>query len=188
MRSRGRKLDRFLFNGSWLEHFPNCSVELLNRSSSDHSPLLLRYSQVQDGPKPFRFQNMWLRRPEFQDVVRSSWSSPVDGYGMYRFSVKLRRLKGDFKVWNRTTFGDLFANVRQAEEEVKHLEGIYDCSHSEEDLIRLNNAQATLYRCLSEEEDFWRQKARLKWIKEGDRNTRLFHASVVEKRQRLDRV
>lgn len=68
VRSRGRvwkKLDRLLFNSTWLDRFPNCAVELLNRATSDHCPLLMSCSSQALMSKAFRFQNMWLRRPDF---------------------------------------------------------------------------------------------------------------------------
>lgn len=50
----------------------------------------------------------------------------------------------------RTIFGNVFANVRNAESEVKRLEAVFDASHSEADLILLNRAQAQLLRFLAE--------------------------------------
>lgn len=41
-----------------------------------------------------------------------------------------------------------------------------------------------------EEEEFWSQKARINWLREGDRNTKYFHAATAErrKRNRLDAI
>lgn len=73
MRSAGRvwkKLDRLLFNDSWLITFPGSSISLLSRLTSDHSPLLLQVDFNQyAGPRPFRFQHMWLQRQGFLDVM-----------------------------------------------------------------------------------------------------------------------
>lgn len=41
-------------------------------------------------------------------------------------------------------------------------------------LLAFNKAQAHLLRSLAEEEDYWRQKARVKWFQEGDRSTKNF--------------
>lgn len=40
------------------------------------------------------------------------------------------------------------------------------------------------------EEDFWKKKCRINWLKKGDRNTKFFHATIAErrKRNRLDRI
>lgn len=73
VRSRGRvwkRLDRILFTPAWLSLFSGSSVELLGRLTSDHNPLLLRSAASISAPKSFRFQNMWLRRQDFLDVVR----------------------------------------------------------------------------------------------------------------------
>lgn len=69
----------------------------------------------------------------FLEVIRSSWEEPIEAYGMYRFTAKLKRLRSALKEWNRTIFGNVFANVRNAESEVKRLGAVFDASHSEAD-------------------------------------------------------
>ena len=43
---------------------------------------------------------------------------------------------------------------------------------------------------LTREEDMWRQKSREVWLKEGDRNTKFFHTSTINKRRinKIDRI
>ncbi|KAK8656389.1 hypothetical protein V6N13_098342 [Hibiscus sabdariffa] len=42
--------------------------------------------------------------------------------------------------------------------------------------------RAELEQVLSHEESLWFQKSRSRWIESGDRNTRYFHASVMQRR------
>lgn len=46
-------------------------------------------------------------------------------------------------------------------------------------------AQAALVRAMAEEEEFWHQKARMRWLKDADCNSKTFHASVVVKNVKL---
>ncbi|XP_070008763.1 uncharacterized protein [Nicotiana sylvestris] len=50
---------------------------------------------------------------------------------------------------------------------------------------RLQKVQAELIKCLALEEKYWQQKAGMTWFKEGDRNTKFFHAQVRGRRKRL---
>ncbi|CAI9094473.1 OLC1v1030219C1 [Oldenlandia corymbosa var. corymbosa] len=132
----------------------------------------------------FRFQKMWLRRPEFLAMVKQNWDHPYDAFGMLRFSLKLRRLKAKLKEWNKETFGDVFANLKAAEKKVQDLEGVYDSTGVIQDRVRLNAAKANLLMKIKEHDDFWSQKMKIKWMKEGDSNTSFFHASLKERRGR----
>lgn len=89
-------------------------------------------------PKVFRFQNMWLRKSNFLQVVRDSWELPSEGYSMYKFSSKLKHLKTVLKGWNQEVFGNITANFRQTEAEVLRLEGIFTMAQLQENHIRLN--------------------------------------------------
>lgn len=61
----------------------------------------------------------------------------------------------------------------------------HDASGLADDLLAFYTAQAHYLRSLVEEETFYKQRARAKWLKDGDSNSKIFHASLAEKKQRL---
>lgn len=50
---------------------------------------------------------------------------------------------------------------------------------------RLQRVQAELIKYLTLQEEFWKQKSGMAWFKDGDRNTKFFHAQVTGRRKRL---
>lgn len=55
------------------------------------------------------------------------------------------------------------------------MEAIFDRGPSEVNKVRLRKAKVELDDRLLTEELSWRQRANIKWIKEGDHNTKYFH-------------
>lgn len=68
------KLDRLFVTSEWLIPFPELKTMLLNRSVSDHKPLLASSFEQNWGPRPFRSINCWFTNPKCLDVIKKSWS------------------------------------------------------------------------------------------------------------------
>jgi hypothetical protein len=50
------------------------------RDVSDHSLIIIRYEEFDWGPKPFRFNNLWIKNKDFKEVVMGAWRNcPLNG-------------------------------------------------------------------------------------------------------------
>lgn len=62
-------------NADWRVLFPNATVTHLPALQSDHRPLLLELSPVNEGlPKPFRFESMWVTHPDTSYIIQEAWN------------------------------------------------------------------------------------------------------------------
>ncbi|KAL2223667.1 UNVERIFIED_CONTAM: hypothetical protein Sindi_3080900, partial [Sesamum indicum] len=166
-----------------MDVFSKTQVTHLELSKSDHRGLLVvAETIVTQKASSFRFQHMWITHPGFLEVVRRNWQYPTIGSGMVRLQQKLTRLKHCLKEWNRTVFGNVFDRVAAAERDLKEADEAYDINPCDRTLVERSRCSAVLVRVLTQEEAFWKQKAGIKWAKDGERNTRYFH-SLVQKRR-----
>ncbi|XP_071928030.1 uncharacterized protein [Coffea arabica] len=178
-----KRLDRFLINGECLDISDKISVIHLARHPSDHSPLKISFAAHSNNkPRPFRFLNLWTTKPELLQVIRQAWNQDVVGSPLRILCSKLLATRRAIQTWNKHQFGNIFDAVRSAEMAVQQAEQVVDQDDSEEFHVQLSKAQAELRHALSIEEQFWSQKARIKWLTHGDRNSRYFHAVVRQRR------
>ncbi|KAL0293587.1 UNVERIFIED_CONTAM: hypothetical protein Sangu_3235100 [Sesamum angustifolium] len=63
-----------------------------------------------------------------------------------------------------------------SERGLKEADEAYDQEPCDRTLVERNRCSAELVRVLAQEETFWRQKAGIRWAKDGERNTRYFHS------------
>lgn len=169
-----------LANGDWLASFSNTAVEFLERWVSDHSSaVVIVAKQISYGPKPFKYFNFWFDHKNFLQWVEDGWRTKVDGFSMFRFYSKLKSTKIVLKVKNRKCFGGLGLKVKQARANLEYAQadfiaswGSANCQVKEKECLHL------LTSLLSAEENFLKQKSRVKWLNLGDGNTSFFHNSV----------
>jgi exonuclease III len=86
------RIDRMLVSDDWLTSWGNLSPWVLPRAVSDHYAIMLRYNDVDWGPKPFRFNNHWIIHKEFKGLVEEFWRN-CNYTGWMAFILK-EKLKG----------------------------------------------------------------------------------------------
>nr|XP_027103110.1 uncharacterized protein LOC113724399 [Coffea arabica] len=181
-----KRLDRVLVDCGWLGSGVVPLVHHLACTASDHSSLLVSYLiSSSSSPRSFRFQDVWLRHASFKGVVQEAWLSGSTGRPMRRFLYKLKAVKAALTVWNKNVFGNVFDALKQAEEEVAQLEAEAAARPSPEVDLRLVQASSVLKEALLRQAIFWRQKSRLRWLKEGDANSKFFHSYVRQRRVKV---
>ncbi|KAF3781707.1 retrotransposable element ORF2 protein [Nymphaea thermarum] len=147
-------------------------------ATSDHSMLLYQTIDIYDdaqGQKLFRFFKPWLMDKEGKVVMLEAWRGEVRGCPMMRLLIKFNRLHKALLHWNRHSFGNLNDNITtlqsRLEECREQMEQGVEGAIDEEHRVRKQLSQALLM-----EEVMWKQRSRICWLAEGDKNTSFFHA------------
>ncbi|XP_019240850.1 PREDICTED: uncharacterized protein LOC109220840 [Nicotiana attenuata] len=181
-----KRLDRCLANAEFQETFPGIEVTHLSKTGSDHSPMQLKCDT--DTPpikKPFRFLNFWVEHESFKETLKKNWSADFHANPFTLFNHKLKKVKKALSGWSRATLGDIFQRIASLEEVVVVHETEFKANPTVLNRERLRRVQAELIKVLALEEKYWRQKSGMHWFKDGDRNTKLFHAQVRGRRKWL---
>eukprot|EP00253_Pinus_taeda_P028735 PITA_28735 len=180
------KLDRFLISDNAVHMGGDFTTEILAHSGSDHWPIALQWQRPGDTTRrPFCFEAFWLTHPAFKDFVKTIWASfiPSEGSKMYQLQQKLWFLKSHLKRWNRETFGNIFEEQQKLNNELKELhQKIITTGHTDATLEQEQHLSDQLEDRRKQEEIYWQQKSRVRWLREGERNTKFFHNTTVQRR------
>lgn len=178
------RIDRALINEKWAEKWSSTGLRGLPRTVSDHCAIVLSTNQEDWGPKPFRFINAWLSHLNFKDVVTASWKEDgIVGWGSFIFKEKLKRLKKALKIWNNEHFGNMESKIKLLKEEIKNLDEKDDMvGLAEDESARRREASAQLILQMNNRRSLLAQKARLRWLREGDVNSKMFHKAISQRR------
>ncbi|XP_040960314.1 uncharacterized protein [Gossypium hirsutum] len=172
------RLDRGVTSLSWLNTFPGYRLEHLSHSFSDHCPLLL---DTQGGAefyqnkyeKLFRFEAKWCLEGEFEGMIRSWWEKESGGV-----LSKLDKLGYHLLKWSKVNSVKERRNWVCLEDRLMNL---YNQDPSDEVLTEIMEVQLGLNLEVDKEELFWEQRARVNWLKNGDRNTSFFHKVAAQR-------
>lgn len=164
----------------WDVLFATAIVFHLARIGLDNCPLLLDSDGFKPkGNYPFHFKVMWMNDNSCRDVVEEAWCSPCYGEQVSMME-KLGNWAKSLKKWNVDSFGHIGNQLRQLEEQLRDfddkvgsLDYVERRADIEEEFLTLHN----------KEEVIWRQRARTLWIREGDRNTKIFHGKASARRK-----
>lgn len=176
------RLDRALVNWPLRGLYPNALAEALPILSSDHAPIVLHLNPKGKSGSFFKYEAHWEDHQDCKEVVNQGWLG--DMHGQEEWSSLLNRTKNCKKhllLWHKRTF-------KKAADEIERLKRIIavqmEKHQSEIDWEEIKLLQNMIDKLWQQEETFWGQRSRLKWLQWGDRNTRFFHATTIQRRGR----
>ncbi|XP_024010299.1 uncharacterized protein LOC112085326 [Eutrema salsugineum] len=173
------RLDRALGNEEWMSKFSHSSVEYMKLWGSDHRLVLamIKINNIRR-KKSFRFDKKWIGKPGFKETVVSGWG-PFDEFSRRDFHQKVTQCRKNISIWKKS-------NPSNSERMIEELKNQLDLAQDDENttLEEIEEIRRKLCVALREEEMFWQQKSREKWHKDGDKNTKFFHALTKQRRAR----
>ncbi|VVA98520.1 unnamed protein product [Arabis nemorensis] len=128
------------------------------------------------GTRPFKFFNMLIKHPTFLDTVKDAWSAagPVST-NLANFCFKLNSLKKPMKSLCKDNYSDIEKRVFEACVELKSYQLLTLQDPTISNVHNESAARAYWLALRHAEENFFRQRSRIKWMAEGDLNTSFFH-------------
>ena len=168
------RLDRSMANCSWSEAFPMGRSSYLRFEGSDHRPLLTYFNNSRTRKKGlFRFNRTLTENAEVTELVDETWNQDPLRSVIAKLNACRKGIINWTKERNRKS-NQIIVESQAALEEL--------LSAAAPDLPRIEVINKTLSDAYREEEAFWRQRSRIQWLKNGDRNTGFFHSATRQRR------
>ncbi|PRQ50695.1 putative RNA-directed DNA polymerase [Rosa chinensis] len=179
------RLDRACQNFQWRELYPFSRVITLPLSRSDHCPLLIEVNPerppARRSSRRFRFEEMWLNHSECSQVIKTGWLLPSTGESMTQVGRKIKQTGSLLLSWNEGVFQQRQVEMRLIQ---RKLDTVMAVDHQNSHFDEIKALQFRLNELLSINETYWRQRSKVQWLREGDRNTSFFHRRASNRRSR----
>jgi hypothetical protein len=178
------RLDRGVANTGWRDLFPDAEVCVEEVTWLDHTPLALcteRIDTKKGRTRHFRYEAQWAMEDGYRDTIMDAWThNPNSGERWECIKTKLSLCRQGLTRWRTWQHGSEMNRIATLHKRLLDVQG------SEEDncgdmAIRLRRE---LQELMEKADLHWRQRAKIDWLKSGDRNTRYFHSCATSRKKK----
>nr|AAF63129.1 Similar to reverse transcriptase [Arabidopsis thaliana] len=176
-----RKLDRAIANGDWFSSFPSAIAVFELSGVSDHSPCIIILENLpKRSKKCFRYFSFLSTHPTFLVSLTVAWEEQIPvGSHMFSLGEHLKAAKKCCKLLNRQGFGNIQHKTKEALDSLESIQSQL-LTNPSDSLFRVEHVARKKWNFFAAAlESFYRQKSRIKWLQDGDANTRFFHKVIL---------
>ena len=175
------RIDRALVNADWMELHPQSVLTHGPIIGSDHTPLILKTKFQPLVKRKFRFETMWSRSEQCENVIRSNWQYDEHAKSSDLLLANLKLCSSGLSKWSKKCFGNNRVVIKYLSNQLQILQ---NQPPSEINRHRQQKLLEQLDELWIREEMFWHQRARVNWINFGDSNSQFFHITASHHKQR----
>ena len=173
------RLDRGLATNNWLPKYPGTRVQHLRCDSLDHYPLLINPLGI-DYPtqqKPFWFEEMWLFDSRYGETIKVTRRQSFNLNSNNEVLKKVKQCGKDLAWWNQNCFGNVRKELEKRKKKLLAQAEIESMQNGDNSRIRELKIEINV---LLREAQMWSQRSRVKWVSQGDSNTKYFHSWATQ--------
>lgn len=182
------RLDWFFTSTNRTTKYPDSIVTTLCMEVSDHWPCVVEIATSIPKPNIFRFENHWLHHDDFINTAVQGWKGPAHINDPAKLiTAKYKNLRGKIKDWRKTlpNLALTIDRIKPVLHFLESLELIRDLSLQEWNFRSLVSEK--LIQLLKQQRTYWKQRGKIRWVREGDAATRYFHANATI-RHRINKI
>ena len=124
---------------------------------------------------------MWIKREDCRDVIEVAWQSGTLSATPEGVASNLHRCASALASWNQNVVGNI---PKKIAEKRRILNSITNVDQQGDRGAEINQLRDEINDLLDSEETIWRQLSKVHWYRDGDRNTKFFHARASERRKK----
>ncbi|XP_020702025.1 uncharacterized protein LOC110113689 [Dendrobium catenatum] len=179
------RLDRCLLNLMAFQKIQIAKIRHLARLASDHCPIVLKlFDATRGSTRTFKFEDVWLSFKTSEHIVSKIWKKNFVGDDMEILNKKCKRALNELSHWSKNKFKDFSRDKSRLKNEILLLqeEEATNGWLIDEKLWLLRSKVKELNVILNYLNTWGKQRAKVKWIVEGDSNTKFFHSFANARR------
>jgi hypothetical protein len=170
------RLDWFFTSASWTLSYPSTMVYPLSKLTSDHVPCVVAIGTKIPRARIFRFEFFWLNHSSFKEIVENAWNIHVNyPDSAKKINGKFKNLRRGLKLWAQKIpcIKSLIAKVNETIDLLDIMEEWRNLTTEEWNLRDILNPH--VLKLLHNQNVYWKQRGKIKWVKLGNENTKFFH-------------